>query len=103
MAGKIVRVLRVVEYEGPEDWVLHQVQHAIHGLRVFGPKQDRNIRGATVPPGSLPPTVEVELWKMLDSGPVTRAYPGEYAELGTAPTRPDTPQEDSRAGSQPTD
>lgn len=32
----IVRVLRIVEYVGPRDWVEHTVKNAIHGEKSCG-------------------------------------------------------------------
>lgn len=42
----IVRVLRVIEYEGPREWVEHTVARSIQGEKEVG--NGRVIRAATV-------------------------------------------------------
>lgn len=42
----IVRVLRVIEYVGPRDWVEATVARAVHGEKEVGP--GRYIRAATL-------------------------------------------------------
>jgi len=52
-----VRVLRVIEYVGDEDWVKWQVEQSIHGVRkVDGSKGKGEIRVATV--GVYPEVLE---------------------------------------------
>ncbi len=46
----IVRVIRIVEYVGPRQWVESTVERAIHGTKVLG----RNQRISAVTLGAFP-------------------------------------------------
>jgi hypothetical protein len=41
-----VRVLRIIEYVGPRNWVERVVSESIHGTKMIG--DDRMIRAATI-------------------------------------------------------
>lgn len=60
---RFVRVLRVVEYVGPRDWVEETVAKSIHGEKQFGPNQ--TIRAATV--GLYPEILMSELESQKES------------------------------------
>lgn len=64
---KIVRVLRVIEYVGPQSWVESQVAGSIQGERRFGPNNERIIRAATI--GVYP--------EILENLPTVIGYPGQ--------------------------
>jgi hypothetical protein len=52
----IVRVLRIVEYVGPRDWVEQTVAGSINGTRVIA--ADRHISAATI--GAFPEILKKE-------------------------------------------
>lgn len=54
--GDTVRVLRIVEYVGPRDWVEQTVKQSIHGEKALG--TDKFIRAATI--GLYPEILETE-------------------------------------------
>lgn len=54
MTQDTVRILRVIEYTGPRDWVERQVAASIHGTKDLG--KNRIIRGATI--GTYPEILE---------------------------------------------
>lgn len=56
MTKDIVRVLRIVEYSGPRDWVEQQIERSIHGTKDLG--QGRIIRVATI--GTYPEILATE-------------------------------------------
>lgn len=60
MANAIVRVLRVIEIEGPMEWVEKTVRNSIHGEREFGP--GKIVRAATLGnyPIVLPPKPDAD-------------------------------------------
>lgn len=53
---EIVRVLRIVEYVGPRDWVEKTVQESIHGTKHLG--EMKSIRAATI--GEFPEILKTE-------------------------------------------
>lgn len=58
-----VRVLRIVEYEGPREWVERTVSQSLHGTCLIGTRSDGPciIRGATV--NEFPILIEGYEWK----------------------------------------
>ena len=57
-----IRVLRIIEYDGPRDWVEHQVANSIQGTKTLDHSRDFSgvltIRAATI--GTYPEIVESE-------------------------------------------
>lgn len=57
---EIVRVLRLVEFEGPRELVEKQIAHSVHGTRVFQPKPDgREVRITAVTLDCFPEVLEL--------------------------------------------
>lgn len=70
-----MKVVRVLQYEGPDEWVKEAVANSIQEERRFG--KDCIIRGATVADPDLADYLEKELLNDLS---VVMAYPGAPIE-----------------------
>lgn len=96
MPEDIVRVLRVIEYVGPRQWVEETIARSVHGTKKIGPGE---IRAATL--GTYPEVLHAEvseapmenLLEPLVPPPVPPAGPAAAASVPdvAAPVRLDAP------------
>lgn len=56
---EIVRVLRLVEFEGPRELVEKQIAHSVHGTRVFAKLDGKEVRVTAVTLDCFPEVLEL--------------------------------------------
>lgn len=80
-----VRVLRLIEYEGPRSWVESTVLRAIHGTRVIGPANNQRITGVTLT--QYPEVLSAAREQIIQDPPAPQASPSPSLMVRRGPVR----------------